>query len=811
MFAKPVHPAIVKEVLRRESIITGLPSYTFMGNRYEIKDEDLLWTTSKMCQYRICSFAQILQPEDFGYIGSNKDEEVALAKKIRLEHTFAFPEQYPDFYYEKYLRNSKKYGYNTGTLNKSAGYIKPKLTALSVENYGTFNSLRKIQFSFKVFDLYSLELYEKLYAVTGVHLTLEFWWSTSMPKTLLPVEDESQILKIFEKGEQLKYVYENNGNYEGIIARISSFDYTKETDLPNSWTINVKAISPQLNALYSTNTDKPIVFMTQHFKENNFLKEISGEITNNVCSYKEMTQEKIASTFFPNQQIKDILTYKELPSCIVWFGDKVKATDRKKNNNKARQDKKKAKGNNSKNKGKEEFSITVKRRLNGNVYVSLGYIEDIITLCCKSDGLAMSEIVSLKTLYMPEENDSEGNKTKRAVFYETSANSPYLFSYDSNVCIIPKTEGQYKKTPGIFEKKGSSGSSQIEKDPAPVQFNPAHSYLYYDLTEEHFKKLSSVSGTNIDNIKAIRFIRDNKSSFGAIRNILVNVAVITDILDKKPMSIENFIESLLIRINDSITPVINLTFGVDDVVLGRSVIREANVFVNHNFPTATFKVNMPSSIVLGADISVRPSEMIVNAMSISAMYSNSKVADFNLSGGVKDFIQELLYRKEQVNSKQDTVESLTNELNQLPRKGNKEIEEKKKELKNKIKHIKETEEAERKRKEVTEKFIEVIEYSLEVSEAYKAKFKEFVLTLFRNYEREESKNKKYEKTRPLFPIEISLEIEGLSGILYGDYIFIEGLPERYKEQCYFMVKGISHQFSGSDWKTKIDCLSVIKE
>lgn len=788
MFSKPVHPSIVKEISRRESILSGQKTFKFMGKEYPLSEQkDLLWTTGKMAQYRICSFGFVADPWFFGY-GQRSDSQEQTKKaahKLRLDHIFSSPQLLPDKYYEQYVRNSM-FSVN---FERIPGYVKPKIESLSIQNYGTFNSLRKIEFSFKVFDRYSFELYERLYAVVGIHITVEFWWSLSPIKEMLPIENEQRVLSIFETGEQMKKVYEHNGNYEATIGRISSFEYKKDNDSIDSWTMSVTAISPQMNALYVTNDQKPMEYVRKHFLENEFITTFMSEkVSNEKCNYVHLTREKIKNKLFPNVPSKTTLNNANISSCIVWFGSEHKFLDKEKKESSS----KRQKSPPEKKKEKEEKSVTIKRALNGKVFVSLGYIEDLISLACLNEQIAMSEFLSVRRLFFPKGYSKESmyQETSELDLYELVANSEYFFSYDSGVSILPK-----------------------ESPLSPIKFNSRHEDLYFDLKKEHLKQIGfpdSDSGL-LEGQSATKFILENLNRFGVIRNILVNVQVVKEILESRPFSLESFMESLLIKLNESLMPITEFSIGVDDTVLGRISIRENNVFLSRGFPTVKFRLNQPNSIVYSADIKVKPSDTIINAMSISAMYSSSKIANFNLSGGVGDFIQELISEKTSGSQKAETIESLENELKRLPK--GKDWDTQRKEIQNKLDKLKTDKIAKEKKEKLEKEFEMIILTTSEVSEDYKSMFREFA----RKYVESELIDKtrvgkvSYEYTRPVFPLEIELEIEGISGILFGDYIVINGLPVRYQDRCYFIVKGVSHEFVNSNWKTKLECLSVIKD
>ena len=64
----------------------------------------------------------------------------------------------------------------------------------------------------------------------------------------------------------------------------------------------------------------------------------------------------------------------------------------------------------------------------------------------------------------------------------------------------------------------------------------------------------------------------------------------------------------------------------------------------------------------------------------------------------------------------------------------------------------------------------------------------------------------------MLPINLNLEIDGLSGIRIYDQINVDTrfLPSYYPDHLIFIVKGISHKFSGNRWVTSIDTIAQPK-
>jgi hypothetical protein len=56
----------------------------------------------------------------------------------------------------------------------------------------------------------------------------------------------------------------------------------------------------------------------------------------------------------------------------------------------------------------------------------------------------------------------------------------------------------------------------------------------------------------------------------------------------------------------------------------------------------------------------------------------------------------------------------------------------------------------------------------------------------------------------LAPIDITLEIDGLSGLSCGEYFEVDGVPEIYNQTGVFQITNTKHNISSEGWKTTIE-------
>ena len=63
----------------------------------------------------------------------------------------------------------------------------------------------------------------------------------------------------------------------------------------------------------------------------------------------------------------------------------------------------------------------------------------------------------------------------------------------------------------------------------------------------------------------------------------------------------------------------------------------------------------------------------------------------------------------------------------------------------------------------------------------------------------------------LYPIELQLKLDGISGFLYGNKIdVLNALPSRYSDTVYFTITKIEHEVADNDWVTTITGIARLK-
>jgi len=58
---------------------------------------------------------------------------------------------------------------------------------------------------------------------------------------------------------------------------------------------------------------------------------------------------------------------------------------------------------------------------------------------------------------------------------------------------------------------------------------------------------------------------------------------------------------------------------------------------------------------------------------------------------------------------------------------------------------------------------------------------------------------------PIYPLQIEVTIDGISGVLPGHCFLLDNVPKMYKDTGVFQVVEVGHEVNQSDWKTTLRC------
>jgi hypothetical protein len=70
--------------------------------------------------------------------------------------------------------------------------------------------------------------------------------------------------------------------------------------------------------------------------------------------------------------------------------------------------------------------------------------------------------------------------------------------------------------------------------------------------------------------------------------------------------------------------------------------------------------------------------------------------------------------------------------------------------------------------------------------------------------------KKQSGTTVLTFLDVSVTIDGTSGLSCGEYFNIDGIPEIYNRNGYFQITNVKHGLSENEWKTIIEASYLMK-
>ena len=82
------------------------------------------------------------------------------------------------------------------------------------------------------------------------------------------------------------------------------------------------------------------------------------------------------------------------------------------------------------------------------------------------------------------------------------------------------------------------------------------------------------------------------------------------------------------------------------------------------------------------------------------------------------------------------------------------------------------------------------------------------MTYIINSSLEEGSDSLIQRSEPLLPVKLSMELDGIGGLRVGDLFKVDYLPQKYRDFCYFMVSNINHSIDKSGWNTSIEAMMI---
>ncbi len=100
----------------------------------------------------------------------------------------------------------------------------------------------------------------------------------------------------------------------------------------------------------------------------------------------------------------------------------------------------------------------------------------------------------------------------------------------------------------------------------------------------------------------------------------------------------------------------------------------------------------------------------------------------------------------------------------------------------------------------------------------KARFRKQLLSdLVKGDSTDDTEKSNYNLNKPIIPIELTMTLDGIGGLIVGNLFRIDYLPELYRKYCYFFISQVGHQVGVGGWTTsitakmKLDRVKMIKD
>ena len=83
-----------------------------------------------------------------------------------------------------------------------------------------------------------------------------------------------------------------------------------------------------------------------------------------------------------------------------------------------------------------------------------------------------------------------------------------------------------------------------------------------------------------------------------------------------------------------------------------------------------------------------------------------------------------------------------------------------------------------------------------------------IMTYIINSSNDDGSDSMMQKSEPLLPVRLTLELDGVGGLRVGDLFKSDFLPKRYKQYCYFMITKIDHSVGRGGWDTTVEAYMI---
>jgi len=744
---------------------------------------------------------------------------------------------------------------------------RPGIDKVSIMNKGQLGSIRQATIDFFVWTEDDLKLMEKLYMIPGITCLLEWGWSTYKANT---IKDENYSYGDMNKVQ--KHIVARSlghggpaGNYDGMLGVISKFNW--QVNENGGYQCQTTIISPnaligemdtteshynmQISDWYRATHEEG----TQHPPEAKILSDIEGilqsiqgggtllEVSKESSTYHETAKKKSESaddnTKFWVRGFRDLKGFSNfwknsLMESSMWgyLGQQFanhnltsqlyRIKDTKKRSEVGWKGKTYAFNTYIPTEVSPNKMYTVKdnwQRYSGAAksikpiaFVSWRFIEDILLPTIKSlksaKGGSLLEVMSVHEVEA-ELTTEEKKKGKPQVEANKIRNNPLIRSLDQEVCFLPGqhyTENILNETDSAIElgqPKGTKGGKKLRSEgsrtpslPYPSN-DPTMGSRQLSTRYQSMKQTYAMTSINYEELTALTdkyyldpfYVKDSEDNpnlhEGYLRNIMVNVDFVLSIY-RSTKNIKDFVKGLLDGINTACGSPWNFQIQVNPTTPNRmNIIDEKWTKGETKESEFKFEPNTYKSIIKKVSLDSKlPSA--VQASAFIGATRNQKKGGSGTAGwtafsyGMYDKYTgagsqgEPDLREEQVDEDDSwTSQPLTPKESFL--------------YKNWLLSLK-------------------CGYS---KDDLQKECKVLLDQYLNDRPDSEIGNSSASDIRPLIPLDLSIDIDGLSGIYMGNAINIssvsEGgiLPDRYSGQVTFQATDITHMIQSFQWETTI--------
>jgi len=639
----------------------------------------------------------------------------------------------------------------------------PGITSVEVRNKGALGASREGIIKFKANSLEQLDILSKLYMSYGIRIVIEWGWSIDPVKLTDTVNGINMFSSKITDEQSLndairQNVMDNNGAYDGMVGMVCNFNWELQPDGTFNCTTTIISSADMFLGLdihskthFDVNNKDEVENLTSRFDKIN--QQIGGER----YAHPKKTYSTTKGTIAAYETLTPMIV-EATPNTPIYY----EYWDFSKINNAnpvvvgfRAPNYVPYKSDNSINTTNENLST------NEFKYITLGHLEDIITE-------ELSYISSDKKQSNPVDN------WKNALIKVFSANIvvpnyKYLCSADPAICLLPGQ--QYNINGDVFT-------------------NNSDNYL------------------DTLGITMYKFATDDTFKYGTVRNILVNLDFIIATY-KETKILDEFFSKLFVGISEACGGVWDLKIHVDgenksnilQIVDGNSVGTVDNKIEEINEPKLKFKLYNINSICKFASLNTRVDNNIKGHIMFSTGNRNKRCDNhsessipFKIYGtSVRDvFNKEIIPITPYVDAyaPPDYIIKDHNDAQATYNQQTANFKTKFAEAKNSLMNS----------------------YEEGKSNEFKSLLNKYVTDYCKaGYDFDVND---YKVSVPLMlPLNISLTMDGTGGLMWGQVITIDYLPDfitKNKGFYGFMISNVTQIIDKNSWDTRVDTIMNVR-